>query len=145
VTSILIEPGFVREHGPSEAEEIESLAAQLRVTVRSYPVQVEYNLPRPSPPSDIQFSIPADTKGFTDAICLSINVPWEVLTGAVATIFLETVRDWLKDRYESRYAKHLSQQQAARDWYKDRYKDDERRYAEFLSQQQAGAADVKLN
>lgn len=103
-TSIVIDPKFVRDRGP--AEEIDSLAADIYDALVDTPVYVDYIWLSPSPPgplSDIQFAM---RQVAFDAISLSINVPWEVLGGALATIFLETVRDWLREGFARRKAEH---------------------------------------
>ena len=100
VAPILIDPGIRRDHRHSG--EIESLAGTIRDVVGGHAVQVKYV---ESPPDTRQDGCQdAFATVSPEVINLLVNVPWEALAGAAATVFLESVRGWLGDRYQSRYA-----------------------------------------
>jgi hypothetical protein len=105
VASILIDSGIRRDHRHSA--EIESLAAAIRDAVGDHAVQVKYV--EPPPATDQIYSQDAFARVSPEIINLMVNVPWEAFAGAAATVFLESVRDWLGDRYESRYAERQAQ------------------------------------
>ena len=94
VTMIEIKPG--RRCG-FYAEELEDLAESIREQVIDCATEIEWY----RDDSGVKYQ-----SGAAEIQAIAANVPWEALTGAAATVFLEAVRDWMSRRYQARKSKY---------------------------------------
>jgi len=84
--------------------DITDLAQTLKGRVHDHDVRVE-SPPPPEPPASPQPPVDTGVKyqrgaaEFDALASIAVSVPWEALTGAVATIVLETLRDWTAKRF----------------------------------------------
>jgi hypothetical protein len=94
VAMIVIKPG--RRCG-FYAEELEDLAESIREQATDCGIEIEWY----RDDSGVKYRL-----GPLEIQTIAASVPWEALTGAAATIFLEAVRDWMSRRYQARKSRY---------------------------------------
>jgi hypothetical protein len=95
----------------STSQDITDLVQTVREQVRDYEVRVE----DAKPPVDTGRKSQRGPTEFDALASIAVSVPWEALTGAVATILLEGLRDWTAKRlhHQKQAIQALREQEAA--------------------------------
>jgi hypothetical protein len=94
MSRIVIEQGIICSFSD---EELEALAGTIQSRLYDYDVEIDWY----QNDSDISFSL-----GPLWMEAIATNVPWEALTGAAATVLLESIRDWLARLHSKRKARY---------------------------------------
>jgi hypothetical protein len=79
----------------SASPDITDLAQTLKERVHDYEIRIE----DAKPPVDTGRRSQRSAAEFDALATIAVSVPWEALTGAVATVVLETLRDWTAKRF----------------------------------------------
>ncbi|MCD6031184.1 MAG: hypothetical protein K0S78_3358 [Thermomicrobiales bacterium] len=95
------------------SQEITDLAQALKELARDHDMRIEREIPPPVPPRDSRIKYRSDSVYTIDALTtIAVSVPWEALTGAVAAVVLEGIRDWTVKRVQRQ--KQVLQERAER-------------------------------